>query len=173
MLKLFAVQLGGRADGCNTELHDTVFVIGESLESTYPQLVKKWFGNKQRLHIDSSVELTYADGYNISVIKEKPRESTGLNLYFVNFGAYKTNFFGEIHQVNFYVAEKKSAAVKKAKEELCLGLLQQHCDDNLSIDDITVLDQIDEYYIHLTPAIEVKILEIESNYRKLDKAVNL
>jgi len=24
-IKLFAVYLGGRADGCNTELHDVVF----------------------------------------------------------------------------------------------------------------------------------------------------
>ena len=41
MLRLFSVNLGGRADGCNTELHDTVFVVGESLEATYPQLVQK------------------------------------------------------------------------------------------------------------------------------------
>ena len=57
MLKLFAVVLGGRADGCNTELHDVVFVVGKSLEESYPQLIDKWFGNKKRLHIDSSIEL--------------------------------------------------------------------------------------------------------------------
>ena len=90
-------------------------------------------------------------------------------MYFINFGAYKRNFFGEIHQVNFYVAEKKSIAVKKAKKQLCVDLLQQHCDDSLTIYDIKILNQIDGYYVHLTPAIDLKTLRIESEYRKLDK----
>ena len=72
MLRLFAIHLGGRADGCNTELHDTVFVVGESLESTYQQLAQKWFGNKQQLHIDSSVELNHVDGYDIYLSTQKP-----------------------------------------------------------------------------------------------------
>ena len=89
----------------------------------------------------------------------------------MNFGAYKFDFFGEIHQVNFYIAEKKSAAVKKAKEELCVGLLQQHCDDNLAIDDVAVLDNIDDYYIHLSLSTTVQKLTIEASYRKLDKII--
>lgn len=43
--KLFAVYLGGRADRCNIELHDVVFVVGSSIEETYPLLAKKWFGS--------------------------------------------------------------------------------------------------------------------------------
>ncbi len=57
MLKLFAVLLGGRATGCHIELHDVVFIVGNSLEETYPRLVHKWFGHHKRLHVDSSVEL--------------------------------------------------------------------------------------------------------------------
>jgi len=34
--KLFAVYLGVRADRCNIELHDVVFVVGTSIEDTYP-----------------------------------------------------------------------------------------------------------------------------------------
>ena len=34
--KLFAVYLGGRAPKANIELHDVVFVVGESIEQTYP-----------------------------------------------------------------------------------------------------------------------------------------
>ena len=37
-MKLFAVMLGGTAPGANTELHDAVFAVGETIESTYEQL---------------------------------------------------------------------------------------------------------------------------------------
>ena len=57
MPKLFAVYLGGRAPKCNTELHDVVFVVGESIEATYSQLTELWFGSREGLHIDSWLEL--------------------------------------------------------------------------------------------------------------------
>ena len=166
MNKLFAVLLGGRAPGCNTELHDTVFVVGESLESCYPQLVAKWFGSRHRLHIDSTVELNQVDGYDISLSPGKPNEN-GLNLFFVNFGGYKPGVFGEIHQVQFYVAKTKAAALLRAREELCLALHEQHCDDNLPVDDLLLIDAVDNFYVHLTAATEKKELLIESYLRLL------
>lgn len=81
MLKLFAVLLGGRADGCNVELHDVVFVAGPSLEETYPDLISKWFGNKKRLHIDSSIELKYIDGHEVVISEKAP--STDKKIFFV------------------------------------------------------------------------------------------
>lgn len=167
MNKLFAVLLGGRIQGCNTELHDTVFVVGPSLETCYPQLVRKWFGDTHRLHIDSSVELHQVDGYDISLHPEKPAESN-LHLFFVNFGGYQTGIFGETHQVQFYVAKSKTQALLRARETLCLGLNEQHCDDNLPVDDILLLDSIDNFYIHINSAAEIKPLVIESYYRKFD-----
>lgn len=74
MLKLFAVTLGGRADRCNIELHDVVFVVGHSLEETYSSLIDKWFGNKKRLHIDSTIELKYVDGHEVLISKAKPKQ---------------------------------------------------------------------------------------------------
>ena len=167
MLKLFAVQLGGRAPGCNTELHDTVFVVGETLAATHSQLRHKWFGIKTKIHIDSSVELNCVDGYAITLNTSPPNKNTHLHLFFINFGAYRTGFFGEIHQVNFYIAEKRSAAIAKAKQELCTQLSQQHGDDYLSIDDITAIDNIDQYYIHLEKTSQPSSLQVESCYRKL------
>jgi len=58
MPKLYAVMLGGYAKGCNIELHDIVFVIVNSLEETYPLLLKKWFGIERILHIDAAIELS-------------------------------------------------------------------------------------------------------------------
>ena len=70
-IKLFAVYLGGRADGCNTELHDVVFTCGYKIEDTYLDLLDKWFGNSDRLHIDSWVEINHVDGYKVSLSSKK------------------------------------------------------------------------------------------------------
>jgi len=45
-----------------------VFIVSHSLEEAYPALVHKWFGIHHRLHIDSSVELKYIDGYYVKLI---------------------------------------------------------------------------------------------------------
>jgi hypothetical protein len=81
--KLFAVYLGGRADRCNIELHDVVFVVGSSIEEAYPLLAKKWFGNLQGFHIDSYVELQNIDGYKIEITKDFPKEESSKKLYFI------------------------------------------------------------------------------------------
>lgn len=167
MLKLFAVVLGGRADGCNIELHDIVFVIGETLQSTYPKLVSKWFGNQKRLHIDSTIELKYIDGYEVRITQTKPTSSK--KLYFVNFGAYKPNYFGEFHETKFYVGTHKSEILSRAKTELCHSLIEPHCDDNIAVDDLLMINQIDNYYIDLHPTIKHKPLEIKSVYKRLDR----
>lgn len=165
MLKLFAVVLGGRANGCNTELHDVVFAVGESLEKTHPQLINKWFGNKKRLHIDSSIELKYIDGHKITIKKEKYDQNK--KLFFVNFGGYKPDYFGETHEIGFYVGLSKTEVLTKAKNELCLQTKEPHCDDNLDIDDIITLDTVDNYHIHLQPTTQACKLNILSEYYKL------
>ena len=165
-MKLFAVLLGGRADGCNIELHDVVFTVAESLETSYQDLIKKWFGNNKRFHIDSSIELQQADGYDIQLKQEKP-EDHSLKLFFVNFGAYKPGVFAEIHQSTFYVAESKNAALQRAKAELCLGLEEIHCDDNIIVDDIFAIECVNDYYIHFEKAYEHKPLNVISAYQKI------
>ncbi|MBS0286449.1 MAG: DUF1543 domain-containing protein [Proteobacteria bacterium] len=177
-LKLFAVLLGGRAPGCHIELHDVVFIVSPSLEEAYPRLVHKWFGTSKRLHIDSSVELSIVDGHEIILSKEKPDNAEN-TLYFVNFGGYKPGFFGELHEVGFYVTNAKPLAVAKAKNELCAGSHQQHCDDNLEIaqflnkatalaDDVIAIEKVDNYFIHLKPTSKPATLCVESHYRRLD-----
>ncbi|VVC75043.1 hypothetical protein AQUSIP_03180 [Aquicella siphonis] len=165
-MKLFAVLLGGRANGCNIELHDVVFVAGRTLEETYPKLIGKWFGSKKRLHIDSTVELKYVDGHEIVISREAPADDK--KLFFVNFGAYKPGYFGEVHETAFYVGTSKPEVLARAKEELCLALMERHCDDNLSIDDIISVYEIDQHHIHLIPTTEPAELNIISEYRRLD-----
>jgi hypothetical protein len=167
MLNLYAVLLGGRAEKCNIELHDVVFIVGRSLEAVYPQLVPKWFGLRKRLHIDASIKLQYVDGYEISVRSQKP-ENNALGLYFINFGGYKEGYFGEMHEINFYIATSKEEALARAKQTLCAGMSQQHCDDNHLIDDIIRIETVDTYYLHFTPSTQQIPLTIEAHYRRLD-----
>lgn len=166
-MKLYAVLLGGRAQGCNTELHDVVFAVGAKFEDTYPQLVKKWFGIHKRLHVDSFIELDSVDGYKIS-LSDKAADNHGKKLFFVNFGGYRPNFFGEIHEANFYIANTKPEILAKAKKDLGLTLTESHCDDNVEIDDVFAVDKVDQYFIQLTPTSETSQLKIVSKYRKLD-----
>lgn len=165
MLKLFAVMLGGREDGCNIELHDVVFVVGESIETTYPRLIDKWFGNKKRLHVDSTIELHSVDGHEVLISKDKP--ACHKKIFFVNFGGYKPHHFGEIHETGFYVAASKSEVLARAKKDLCVAMSEPHCDDNLSVDDIISLDKVDHCYIHLNETKNPSMLSIESYYRPL------
>ncbi|HEV8051511.1 MAG TPA: DUF1543 domain-containing protein [Parachlamydiaceae bacterium] len=177
--KLFAVYLGGRADKCNIELHDVVFVVGSSIEETYPLLAKKWFGNLQGFHIDSYMELQHIDGYKIEVCKEHPKDKPLKKLYFINVGAYKTGEFTEYHQSEFYVAESSPEAIKRAMSELCKGMKTIHKDDvvvldkvnhplDFDVDDVLEIQEVDDYYISLKPSTSTKQMTPISAYLKLD-----
>ncbi len=162
-VKLFAVYLGGRAARSNIELHDVVFVTGSSIQETYPKLKEKWFGYPDKIpHIDSYIELIHADGFQIRLVQAKSCIN-GSKLYFVNFGAYTENLFGEVHQSAFYVAKDKATATQKARNELCVGMIQTHLDDHLEveglvefgqfdIDDVLEIESVDGYHLELTPS---------------------
>lgn len=168
MLHLYAVLLGGRAEGCNIELHDVVFVVGASLEDCYPQLVNKWFGRLTKsLHIDSSVQLDYVDGHEV-VITQTSGTPSDKKLYFANFGGYQPGIFGEMHEVNFYVSANRTEALARAKTELCVGAHLQHSDDHLVVDDIIAIDHVGPFSIELKPTTKPCDLEIISHYRKLN-----
>lgn len=177
--KLFAVYLGGRADRCNIELHDVVFVVGSSIEETYPLLAKKWFGNLQGFHIDSYVELQNIDGYKIELTQDLPKGTSSKKLYFINLGAYKSGEFTEYHQSAFYIADSSQDAVRRAKSELCQGLQTIHKDDvvvldrvsnplDFDVDDILELSEVDEYYISLSPTTVIAQAIPVSAYIKLE-----
>ena len=104
-MKLFAVFLGGRAKKCNTELHDVVFTCGDKIEETYFDLISKWFGIPDRLHIDSWVELSYVDGYKITLSQLKNNSNN--KLYFINLGGYEPKKFEELHESKFMVGRDK------------------------------------------------------------------
>ena len=92
-LSLFIVVLGGRSLKSNIEIHDVRWVLGETIEDTFPELRKQWLGKKSGLHIDSYKCIRYVDGYEI-VISRSNKDSLisqridDLSLWFVNLGGY-------------------------------------------------------------------------------------
>jgi len=168
--KLFAVYLGGRADGCNTELHDVVFTCGNKIQDTYMDLIDKWFGNVDRLHIDSWVEIVHVDGYNISLSKKK--KYFKYKLFFINLGGYDKNKFEELHESEFLVGEKKLSIKKRAKETLMKGLDQVHTDDLYDVDDCIEINKVSDYFINLKKDDnKIKPLEYNNGYHPIPKKV--
>lgn len=160
--RLFAVYLGGRAPRCNTELHDVVFVAGESIEASYERIMDKWFGDPLRLHIDSWLELRVVDGYRISLRPQPP--APGKKLYFINLGAYLPGQFTEVHANAFVVASSEGEVKQRAKAELLRGAQSVHTDDLYDIDDCLEIVEVDGQHIHLEPATEKAVLDPHNGY---------
>jgi hypothetical protein len=160
--KLFAVYLGGRAPRCNTELHDVVFVVGESIETSYDRLMDKWFGDPLRLHIDSWIELQAVGGYRIS-LQSQPA-TPGNKLYFINLGAYLPGQFTELHANAFVVAANEAEVKQRAKAELLQGAQSVHTDDLFEIDDCLEITEVDGQHIHLEPASDQMPLDPHNGY---------
>ena len=168
-MKLFSVFLGGRAKKCNTELHDVVFTCGQSIKDTYYDLLDKWFGLPDRLHIDSWVEISIIDGYKVTLKKEK---SQSLNkLYFINLGAYDSNKFEELHESKFMVGPNKVRIKKRAKESMMIGLDQVHTDDLYDVDDCIEINKVSDLYVKLEKSNNKKELIFNNGYYPIPKSV--
>ena len=168
--RLFAVCLGGRAAGCNTELHDIVFVTGPSLEGAYDQLLEKWFGLPSGLHVDAWAELDVVDGYEVSL---SPTPSPGPDrLYFVNLGAYRLGELTEIHANIFLVAADAQDAKRRAKAALLTdGAEQVHTDDLYEVDSCIELGAVNDFHVALTPTDRQAPFEAHTGYHVLPPGV--
>ena len=170
MKKLYALYLGGRAHGCSIELHDVIFVVGDSLKQLYPTILDKWFGRKDKCHIDSWIVLSQLDDYGVTLSTEPPQGQIA-SLYFVNLGAYEPESFTELHAIQFVVANKEIDAKKRSKASLLVGKDQVHTDDLYDVDDCIRIDQVDGYYIHLTKNDAGHKFVPNNGYHKIPKTV--
>jgi hypothetical protein len=168
--KLFAVYLGGRAEKCNTELHDVVFAVGETIEDTYEQLLDKWFGTPQGLHLDSWIELNIVAGYKVTLAENKP--TNGKRLYFINLGGYADGQFTELHANTFVVAESEQEAKAKGKGALLEALPGPvHTDDLYDIDDCLEISEVGDRHIALQMTEERIPLKPMNGYHIIPKEV--
>jgi hypothetical protein len=168
--RLFAVCLGGRAERCNTELHDVVFVVGPSVEAAYDQLIGKWFGLPEGLHIDSWVELDVVDGFEVSLAPRPSGEAR--RLWFVNLGAYRAGEFAEAHANLFVVAGSGGEAKARAKAALLKdGALQVHTDDLYEVDSCIEIGAVNGFHIALSPAANPRPLRVNNGYHVIPAPV--
>ncbi|CAH9063021.1 hypothetical protein PSECIP111854_03141 [Pseudoalteromonas sp. CIP111854] len=150
-MKLFMVYLGGRVSGCHIEMHDVRFVIGKQIEDCYQKLKAQWVGDRAAVHMDSYVEIKHADGYEVSLVKEKPAHNH--KLFFVNLGAYVPERLAEQHDFALFVAKDAYEAKEKAKYSLLNGMTHLHKDNLHDVDDCFAIDLLDEqYFIALKPS---------------------
>jgi len=157
--KLFAFYLGGKASGANIEVHDVVFVVGETKEACYLTLKQKWFGDKTAVHIDNYICLEQLNGYKIEAVENLNEvETPDLKLFFINFGAASVNKFTEIHDSGFFVASDKSGALKQAIKTLLVGGSDVHLDNLHIVDDVLEINLVDNSRIKLTPNTAVNSL---------------
>lgn len=140
MLNLFVIYLGGAHEKSLIELHDIRFIAANTIEETYGELKKCWWGTTESLHIDAWGCLHQADGYDIS-LKNMPPPETANKLYFVNLGGYDRNQFTELHKNVFVVAENDSKAKVKALKQI-LDWESYHRDYQFEIEKIFSLDNI-------------------------------
>ncbi len=184
-LYLFIVVLGGRILKSNVEIHDVRWVIGESIEDTFPELRKQWIGSKNGLHIDSYKCIEYIDGYKISISKAKAIKgneendlSTNESLWFINLGGYNNKKMYEEHLFILVAAKKAIEAKNKAKKNWQQNLEMIHNDDysgikNIEqIDDIHSLRRIKSWDIKLIPDQKKRSLELTPDwygYMRIDR----
>tara|TARA_Y100001968_G_scaffold39573_1_gene30158 strand:+ start:124 stop:681 length:558 start_codon:yes stop_codon:yes gene_type:complete len=182
-LSLFIVVLGGRSLKSNIEIHDVRWVLGETIEDTFPELRKQWLGKKNGLHIDSYKCIKYVDGYEIVLSKSNKRNSListrigNLSLWFVNLGGYNPKKMYEEHEFNLIVANKAIDAKRKAKKSWDSNLKNKHNDDYSCINHLEQIDdlhpiKIKNWEINLIPDPEErseKLIPDWYGYRRIDK----
>ncbi len=179
---LFIVVLGGRSLKSNIEIHDVRWVIGVSIDDTFPTLRKQWIGKKNGLHIDSYKCIKYVDGYEIVVSKSNKDtlvtpKTDDLSLWFVNLGGYNPKKMYEEHEFNLIVAKKANEAKRKAKNNWETNLKNKHNDDCSGINYMKQVDdlhpiKIKNWEINLKPDPEErseKIIPDWYGYMRIDK----
>jgi len=182
-LSLFIVVLGGRSLKSNIEIHDVRWVLGESIEDTFPELRKQWLGKTSGLHIDSYKCIKYIDGHEIVISKSNKDnlnspKTEDLTLWFVNLGGYNPTKMYEEHEFNLIVAKKANDAKKRAKKNWETNLKNKHNDDYSGINHLEKIDdlhpiQIKNWEINLIPDPErrsEKLIPDWYGYRRIDKS---
>ena len=152
MPNLFMVMLGGRHARANTEVHDVVFAVADSLEESYPQLKNAWFGEQKGLHIDAWAQIYgvafEGKNYQIQFTDAAPNQADQ-KLYLLNLGGYDAGEFGELHRYVLVLAQNAMVAKQRGKAHFAQHWQKQHTDRVLDVDDCIAIDQVHGRYVQL------------------------
>jgi len=147
---LFVVMLGGKHSKAKIEVHDVVFVTGNSIEECYPELRQQWFGTMVGMHIDSWMQVDGVEGYQVRFSEQAPAADE-LRLFFINLGGYTPGAFGEDHHYLLVTAQDKAQAKQKGKMHQPKSWDKPHTDAVVDVDDCIAIDQIGGRYVRLIP----------------------
>ncbi|KGG17867.1 hypothetical protein EV07_1310 [Prochlorococcus sp. MIT 0603] len=121
--------------GGNVEMHDVRWVIGETIEATFPQLQSEWIGISQGLHLDSYKLIKFVNGFRVSLVKSNNVATPEVNrLWFLNFGGYRPSDMLEHHHFELVVAPTIQIAKKKACFKWTQSVNKIHKDNHALID---------------------------------------
>ena len=166
MSSLFIVMLGGRHARANTEVHDVVLAVGDTLEEVYPQLKNAWFGEQKGLHIDAWHKLKGFEfenkKYQIHFSDAQP-QLVEPKLWLINLGGYDVNEFGELHRYVLVVAQDSATAKEKGKQYFAQHWQKQHTDRVLDVDDCIAIDHVHGRYVKVVEG-EFKEGQWENTY---------
>ena len=155
MPNLFMVMLGGRHARANTEVHDVVFAVADSLEESYPQLKNAWFGEQKGLHIDAWTQVNGIEcrgkKYQIQFSDAQP-QAEDEKLWLINLGGYDIREFGELHRYVLVVAPHTAEAKQLGKQYFDQKWQKQHTDRVLDVDDCIAIDCVYGRYVVLVEA---------------------
>ena len=120
-LKLFVVLLGANVGDRNIEQHDVCFCISETLEDSYPDIIKFW-PKAKTLHIDAYMCVEQIGDYAVIVPNKIVSKNDGSDgddpkLFFINLGGYIKGVFEELHKKILVVAPSKEKAVSIVKKD--------------------------------------------------------
>ena len=149
---LFIVMLGGRHARANTEVHDVILAVGDSLQEIYPQLKNAWFGEQKGLHIDAWAQINGVEfegnSYQVQLTDAQPNQADE-RLWLINLGGYDASEFGELHSYVLVVAQNHIVAKEKGKKHFAAHWQEQHTDRVLDVDDCIAVDLVHGRYIQL------------------------
>lgn len=169
-MNLFVVYIGGSHVNSLIELHDIRFIAANSIEDTYEVLRTGWWGVPTSLHIDAWGILKYADGYNIQISKDQPKDNSN-KLFFVNLGGYNQKQFTELHKNIFVVAADEFEAKQKALKQIP-DWESPHRDYLYEVDNLLNLNLLlkkEGYYLQLDRHVESKPFEFTCCYNPIGK----
>lgn len=139
--RLFVVMIGGTHAKARIELHDVAFAVGDTLESTYPQLRTQWFGEPRGLHVDSWMEVDGVEGWQVR-FSDAPAPAGSPRLFFINLGGYEEGVFGEAHKYLLVVAGDAGEAKAKGKAQADARWRLPHKDALYDVDDCIPVDTV-------------------------------
>ena len=150
MENLYLIYLGGKSNNSNIEYHDVMFCVGESIDETYPLIVKEAIGCIDSIHIDSYTIVKYIEGYKVIPTvfsQEKGQDSIKdkLYLWFVYLGGYEHNNILESHQIVLVVSGSENEAKRRAKAKANHKFKMVHIDN---IRKLSAIKYIDKQNVH-------------------------